>query len=63
MSINLMKFFKAAEISGAGKRRLKYLNKAALVVVDEVGFIPLSPAEANLFLKKFIIPLDILYYV
>jgi DNA replication protein DnaC len=28
---------------------LKYLQKAALVVVDEVGFMPLTPAEANLF--------------
>ncbi|ADY54464.1 IstB domain protein ATP-binding protein [Syntrophobotulus glycolicus DSM 8271] len=46
---NLMKILKTAEISGASKRRLKYLSKAALVIVDEVGFMPLSPAEANLF--------------
>lgn len=46
---NLMKLLKTEEISGASKRRLKYLSKAALVVVDEVGFMPLSPAEANLF--------------
>lgn len=46
---NLMKILKTAEISAAGKRRLKYLNKAALIVIDEVGFMPLSPAEANLF--------------
>lgn len=46
---NLMKILKTAEISAASKRRLKYLNKAALVVVDEVDFLPLSPAEANLF--------------
>ena len=45
----LMKFLKTAEISGTSKRRLKYLSKAALVIVDEVGFMPLSPAEANLF--------------
>jgi DNA replication protein DnaC len=25
------------------------INKAALVVIDEVGFLPLTPAEANLF--------------
>lgn len=46
---NLMKILKTAEISSASKRCLKYLNKAALVIVDEVGFLPLSPAEANLF--------------
>ena len=44
-----MTVLKTAEISGASKRRLKYLRKAALVVVDEVGFMPLTPAEANLF--------------
>lgn len=46
---NLMKILKTAEISAASKRRLKYLNKAALIVIDEVGFMPLSPGEANLF--------------
>lgn len=46
---NLMTILKTVEISGASKRRMKYLRKAALVVVDEVGFMPLSPAEANLF--------------
>lgn len=46
---NLMKILKTSEISGISKRRLKYLNKVALVVIDEVGFMPLSPAEANLF--------------
>lgn len=46
---DLMKTLKTAKISGAGKRRLKYLNKAALVIIDEVGFMPLMPAETNLF--------------
>jgi len=45
----LMTVLKTAEISSASKRRLQFLHKAALVVVDEVGFMPLSPAEANLF--------------
>lgn len=45
----LMKLLKTEDISGQSKRRLRYLAKAALVVVDEVGFMPLSPAEANLF--------------
>jgi DNA replication protein DnaC len=44
-----MVVLKTAEISSASQRRLKYIRKAALVVVDEVGFMPLSPAEANLF--------------
>ena len=44
-----MRLLKTADISSVSKRRLKCLNKAALVVVDEVGFLPLSPAEANLF--------------
>jgi DNA replication protein DnaC len=46
---NLMKILKTTEISRASQRRLKYLGNAALVIVDEVGFMPLSPAEANLF--------------
>ena len=45
---NLMVVLKTVEISKASQRRLKYIRKAALVVVDEVGFMPLSPAEANL---------------
>ena len=46
---DLMKLLKTSEISGASRRRLKYLKKSALIVVDEVGFMPLTPAEANLF--------------
>lgn len=46
---NLMKILKTSEISGSSRRRLKYLKKAALIIVDEVGFMPLTPAEANLF--------------
>ena len=46
---NLMTILKTVEISKASKRRLKYLRKAALVIVDEVGFMPLTPTEANLF--------------
>lgn len=46
---DLMKVLKTSEISTISKRRLSVINKAALVVIDEVGFLPLSPAEANLF--------------
>lgn len=45
----LMKMLKTEEFSVASKNRLKYLQKASLVVVDEVGFLPLSQGEANLF--------------
>ena len=46
---NLMKLLKTADISGASRRRVNYLTKAALIIVDEVGFMPLSQIEANLF--------------
>ena len=46
---DLMKLLKTSEISGSSRRRLKYLKKATLIVIDEVGFMPLTPAEANLF--------------
>lgn len=46
---NLMKYLKTEEISASSKRRMKYIRKATLVVIDEVGFMPLSPGEANLF--------------
>lgn len=45
----LITILKTAEISSASKHRLKYLHKTALVVVDKLGFMPLSSAEANLF--------------
>ncbi|AET66366.1 DNA replication protein [Desulfosporosinus orientis DSM 765] len=40
---------KTSQISTASKRRIKILNSAALVIIDEVGFMPLSTIEANLF--------------
>ena len=46
---NLMKLLKTTNISGVSRRRVNYLSKAALVIVDEVGFMPLSQVEANLF--------------
>lgn len=46
---DLMKILKTSEISTTSKRRLSIINKAALIVIDEVGFLPLTPAEANLF--------------
>ena len=46
---SLMTILKTAEFTAASKRRLQYLYKAALVIVDELGFQPLEPVEANLF--------------
>ncbi|MCO1604780.1 IS21-like element helper ATPase IstB [Desulfosporosinus nitroreducens] len=40
---------KTSQISTASKRRIKIFNSAALVIIDEVGFMPLSTIEANLF--------------
>lgn len=54
---NLMKLLKTVDISGVSKRRVNYLSKAALVIVDEVGFMPLSQIEANLFFS-FISSMD-----
>lgn len=44
----LMKVLKTGEVYATSKRKLKVLHSASLVVLDEVGFLPLSPAEANL---------------
>lgn len=45
----LITVLKTANMSQSSKRRLKILNSSALVIIDEVGFMPLSNAEANLF--------------
>lgn len=45
----LMITLKTSQMSSASKKRLKVLNSTALIVIDEVGFLPLSTAEANLF--------------
>ena len=54
---NLIRLLKTTDISGLSKRRIRYLSKAALVIVDEVGFMPLSQTEANLFFS-FISSMD-----
>lgn len=46
---DLMKVLKTCEISGQSKRQHKILNSADLVIIDEVGFMPLDQKEANLF--------------
>jgi len=44
----LMKVLKTESISTTSQRRLKVFKKAALVIIDEIGFLPLSTVEANL---------------
>jgi DNA replication protein DnaC len=46
---DLIATLKTSQISTTSKRKLKVLNSAALVIIDEVGFMPLTNAEANLF--------------
>jgi len=46
---SLIRLLKTADISAASKRRLATINRASLVILDEIGFMPASKAEANLF--------------
>ena len=38
-----------AERAGSLKSRLRYINRVALLIVDEVGYLPIEPGGANLF--------------
>jgi DNA replication protein DnaC len=44
----LIRLLKTADISTASKNRLKTLHRASLVILDEIGFMPVSKTEANL---------------
>jgi DNA replication protein DnaC len=46
---NLVHVLKTQEISSKSKARLNYLNKCELVIIDELGYLPVSQVEANLF--------------
>lgn len=45
----LIKDLKTEQITTKSNRRMKNIRKASLIVIDEVGFLPLSTQEANLF--------------
>ncbi len=45
----LIKIIKHAEITRRYKSRLKTILKAHLIIIDEVGFMPISQEESNLF--------------
>jgi DNA replication protein DnaC len=44
----LIRLLKTAEISRTNKTRLTQLRRASLVIIDELGFMPVSKAEAHL---------------
>ena len=44
----LVRLLKTADISKQSKTRLSQLRRASLVIIDEVGFMPVSKAEAHL---------------
>ena len=46
---SLMHILKTQEISTKSAARVRWINKCDLVVVDEVGYLPVSKTEANLF--------------
>jgi len=47
----LIHLLKTAEISNGSRVRLSYINTCDLVVIDELGYLPVSRAEANLFFQ------------
>lgn len=44
----LIRLLKTAEISSQSKQQLRVIYKSNLVIIDEVGFLPVSKVEANL---------------
>jgi len=45
----LIKILKQSDITKRYKMRLKQIMKSNLIILDEVGFMPISPNESNLF--------------
>jgi len=45
----LMHILKTQEISVKSATRVRWINKCDLVIIDEVGYLPISKTEANLF--------------
>ena len=46
---SLMHILKTQEISVKSAARVRWINKCDLVIIDEVGYLPISKTEANLF--------------
>ena len=45
----MMHILKTREISAKSASRVRWINQCDLVILDEVGYLPLSKTEANLF--------------
>ena len=45
----IMRILKTQEISVKSAARVRWINKRDLVIIDEVGYLPISKTEANLF--------------
>jgi len=45
----LMHILKTREISVKSAARVRWINKCDLVIIDEVGYLPISKTEANMF--------------
>ena len=48
---NLIYMLKTQEISRRSKTRMNIIMSSSLVIIDEVGYLPISREEANLFFK------------
>lgn len=46
---SLMHILKTQEISVKSASRMRWINKCDLVIIDEVGYLPISKTEANIF--------------
>lgn len=44
---DLIRILKTADITASSKRKVKYLHQAHLIIIDEVGFLPVSKTESN----------------
>lgn len=47
----LIKTLKTEEISAKSKQKIKKITTSDLVIIDEVGFLPISRPEANMFFQ------------
>lgn len=45
----LISILKTEEVLAKSKRRLKHIMNSSLVIIDEVGFLPITRQEANMF--------------
>ena len=49
MMENLIHILKTQEISQKSVSRMRHINKCDLVIIDEMGYMPITKTEANLF--------------